>query len=563
MADSSVSGLRDSEVGVGAARYSATVAHSKEVLAQFQDGEVRLIFARNTESGDLFLLPDGEAEKQRKFTALHLRCPIRECGSPRLMTVSRKHHRDGFRHFPGAGGHGPEGVFHMQASEFIAVWLRSKYPDCRVQKEERSNSAGERRADVMITHPSGIRIAFEIQYADLSPEKWQARHDSYKAQGIQDVWLFGHHGDQLTPARREPGGVLLNPTHEQVIEAGLPLLWINAYTGQLGTAIVQARGVGDRSVDVPASSGVGHLDLSNLNVFRLGGTGLTSDRLEELAGNRDAVAAFRLLAAQQESERQAQAAATAERKRLAKITMAADYAQRRAEAAAIAELLRPDWEASELYARTLARFGGQWPAHLNMTPVWGAGIPLPHGQWQAALAAMFIDGRPVGFSVSVAECAKHLSIPGMRLWDVETVVREWLVSLTRSGHISGQQLEPGSEKDNARFAVRLPPRFDELVGGKFIPPETLAEKITRIATERAETSRLNAIRRAEAVSGAAEVVQSKAEKVAAQMRAAGVRSVEEQATNPPCVHCRRPLFDANVAKGYHTVCAPGWAAGRI
>ena len=563
MADSSVSGLRDSEVGVGAARYSATVAHSKEVLAQFQDGEVRLIFARNTESGDLFLLPDGEAEKQRKFTALHLRCPIRECGSPRLMTVSRKHHRDGFRHFPGAGGHGPEGVFHMQASEFIAVWLRSKYPDCRVQKEERSNSAGERRADVMITHPTGIRIAFEIQYAGLSPEKWQARHDSYKAQGIQDVWFFGHHGDQLTPARREPGGVLLNPTHEQVIEAGLPLLWINAYTGQLGTAIVQAGGAGDRSVDVPAASGVGYLDLSDLNVFRLGGTGLTSDRLEELAGNRDAVAAFRLLAAQQESERQAQAAATAERKRLAKITMAADYAQRRAEAAAIAELLRPDWEASELYARTLARFGGQWPAHLNMTPVWGAGIPLPHGQWQAALAAMFIDGRPVGFSVSVAECAKHLSIPGMRLWDVETVVREWLVSLTRSGHISGQQLEPGSEKDNARFAVRLPPRFDELVGGKFIPPETLAEKITRIATERAETSRLNAIRRAEAVSGAAEVVQSKAEKVAAQMRAAGVRSVEEQATNPPCVHCRRPLFDANVAKGYHTVCAPGWAAGRI
>ena len=39
-------------------------------------------------------------------------------------------------------------------------------------KEERSNAVGERRADVMVTHmPSHVRIAFEIQYASLRPDK--------------------------------------------------------------------------------------------------------------------------------------------------------------------------------------------------------------------------------------------------------------------------------------------------------------------------------------------------------------------------------------------------------
>ena len=44
---------------------------------------------------------------------------------------------------------------------------------------------------VMITAPSGQRIAFEIQYSPIKPEKWRERHDSYVEQGIRDIWLLG------------------------------------------------------------------------------------------------------------------------------------------------------------------------------------------------------------------------------------------------------------------------------------------------------------------------------------------------------------------------------------
>ena len=61
-----------------------------------------------------------------------------------------------------------------------------------VVKAEERTTTGERRADVMLTSPTGRQVAFEVQYAPLTVKAWRGRHRSYRAAGIVDVWLFGH-----------------------------------------------------------------------------------------------------------------------------------------------------------------------------------------------------------------------------------------------------------------------------------------------------------------------------------------------------------------------------------
>jgi hypothetical protein len=283
--------------------------HSYKELTDFQDGEVRLIFARHRETGELVLLEEDTAAEQRGFTKASLRCPITDCPDPDLTTVSRQGRRDGYRHLSG-GGHAPEGIFHIQGCEMIARWLRGKYPEptFTVQKEERSNAAGERRADVMVTHAkSGEKIAFEIQYASLSPSKWRERHDSYAKQGIQDVWLFGHFGAHLYVDRHHADQVRLNPTHEAVVASGAPLLWINPFTEQLGTAVSNGHGAAGVTAhatsDIPTTSGSGRMILSPMDDFRLAASGLTSDLLKDLQANRDTDARRRAEWARQEALR--------------------------------------------------------------------------------------------------------------------------------------------------------------------------------------------------------------------------------------------------------------------
>lgn len=53
---------------------------------------------------------------------------------------------------------------------------------------------GHRRPDVLAEHAArGVRVAFEVQYADLSEKEWRERHEDYAALSVRDVWLLGHH----------------------------------------------------------------------------------------------------------------------------------------------------------------------------------------------------------------------------------------------------------------------------------------------------------------------------------------------------------------------------------
>lgn len=217
-------------------------AHSASELAEFQDGETRLVFARHRQRPDeLFYLEDGTAKDQRQWAKATLECFMPVCHDRRLTTVSRTRtgRRDGFTHMRGAGGHSRESQFHLQAKELIARWVRERYPRLEVRTEQ-ATIGRSRIADVMISSLDPPRLlAVEIQYSALDPDEWQARHESYAAQGIQDVWLFGHHGRHLrTDAAHHT--VKLTVLHRTILAAGQPLLWINPILGRIGTAAVDA-----------------------------------------------------------------------------------------------------------------------------------------------------------------------------------------------------------------------------------------------------------------------------------------------------------------------------------
>ena len=234
--------------------------HDPKALAQFQSGEERFVYARHklNPTGPLFYLEDGQAASLRSWAKEHLECFIPRCPDRALTTVSRRYKRDGFTHRAGAGRHSRESLFHEQGKALVARWVTQRYPTVSVVIEQASNDR-TRRADVMLTWPDGRKVAVEVQYAALSATAWQARHDSYRSQGIVDVWLFGHHGlgreRHLRPARAhtfedtsDVSGIFeLSPVHRAIAAAGMPIFWISPIEEQIGTAVIDGGRLGQRA----------------------------------------------------------------------------------------------------------------------------------------------------------------------------------------------------------------------------------------------------------------------------------------------------------------------------
>lgn len=216
--------------------------HTPEALASFQNGEERLVYARlkgaSLETPPYFLA-DGSARSQdlKQWVREHLECLMPECADRRLIAVNRSEHsgrRDGFSHFRGAGKHGIEGLFHQQGKALIQAWIAERYPylDARV---EEPIAARERVADVMVTWPTGHRVAVEIQYAALTVEEWLERHNSYLRNDIVPIWLLGHHGVHMKAAKgstdptsdQVAGQVQLAVLHQKMIEHRAAVLWLN------------------------------------------------------------------------------------------------------------------------------------------------------------------------------------------------------------------------------------------------------------------------------------------------------------------------------------------------
>jgi Competence protein CoiA-like family len=151
-------------------------------------------------------------------------------------------------HRPGAGNHAPETLFHQQAKALLVRWIRQVTLDV-VACVEGPTPSGARRADVMLQWPDGHRVAIEIQYSPLSVQSWRERHASYQQQGIVDVWLFGHLPPHLRPVPPPAHGVAHEPQEQvelssllrAVVDAGLPVLWLNPSLEMVGTTWIDTR----------------------------------------------------------------------------------------------------------------------------------------------------------------------------------------------------------------------------------------------------------------------------------------------------------------------------------
>lgn len=203
-------------------------------LYRLQQGEGAFVWGRRGDSGQLWFLEENTGHVNRPFVRENIVCPVPGC-SAKLTSAHRARKRDGLQHYSGAGGHSIESIFHSQGCALIEDWLRRRYPKSTVKREEYTNDAGERRADVLITSPGGDRVAFEVQYSALTPDAWQRRHDSYRQQNITDVWLFGHTRQHLKADSL--GTFRPNPTHEAVVAAGSPVMFINPESELIGVAV--------------------------------------------------------------------------------------------------------------------------------------------------------------------------------------------------------------------------------------------------------------------------------------------------------------------------------------
>lgn len=192
------------------------------------------IFARDVRlppDAPLVYLAAGAAKDLRDAArAGHLRCPLPGCEQRRLTTRGGPTVRDHFVHLNRPDGpHGYETLAHHTAKHLIGRHLRQQFPDADVDVDTEAVTSGA-RPDVLLVLPGGRAVAYEVQYAPLTPEHWLARHRRYAQDGIRDVWLFGGPRYQRTPRHfaAEEGDLVIGPTLTAVLQSGHPLLLIDS-----------------------------------------------------------------------------------------------------------------------------------------------------------------------------------------------------------------------------------------------------------------------------------------------------------------------------------------------
>ena len=240
------------------------------------------VFARDVRLGPgapLVFLGPGQADSLRADArAGHLVCPLGDCLDNRFIVYGGTRRRHHFKHRSGAGHHAPESIAHHTAKHLIARWLRQVYPGAQVFPDTQEVETGQ-RPDVLLVLEDGFRVAYEVQFASLTADTWQARRDRYATENITNVWLFGGKNYDRRALARDGSveQVQMHPVFGAVLGAVHPMLLIDPFTATVahGTgfdveALLVAAGVeppdlrspratiGQRLalIDMPATKGV-------------------------------------------------------------------------------------------------------------------------------------------------------------------------------------------------------------------------------------------------------------------------------------------------------------------
>ena len=234
-----------------------------------------------------------------------------------------------------------------------------------------------------------------MQYSPLTPDAWRHRHDSYRRQGIVDVWLFGHTGKQLKFDSDE--FLKLSPTHEAVLHSRSALFFLNPELERVGVAV----GEDDRySVEHESYWGERTVvwDMSRravLQLLPLGESrpsmvrGLTSDWLSALYEQTDELRTHNI-------DARARAAENQERRVREKAQRKKRWAEERGEVhwrirAALGNVER--WSRSEALALIRGYFSGYLAGRIETKP---DGLLV---RWQCVVYFDFIAGYDKPFGV--------------------------------------------------------------------------------------------------------------------------------------------------------------------
>lgn len=429
------------------------------MIAAFTDGETRLVYAARSDdpSGTLTFLVDDTADEMRAFTRAHLRCFVSDCPTPQFTTVSRRGRRDGFRHLTG-GGHSEESLFHKQGKHALLDWLARQHPDIDARPEVSLLPVVDRRADVLATYSTRARVALEVQYSGLEvahgAHSWAARTRDYRDAGVAPVWFLGHRGVHFTPML--DGTVAIGSVARAILDAGMPLWWLNPILGSVAVPYVVAH-AGDLEFNVPPTGQdrCVRLWIEPLDSFRLTEDGVHHPLLDYLAEQREAFETAEAERREREERRAAEARVRAEQEKMA-ATRAQDRADegraRRAMAVQTAiEAENATWESSTMRANVLSQHGGQLPAYLDL-PSTGAGIHANRQHWQATVYGYVMHNK-VGTTGTIDDCLRSLAGQHIRYnpRDARETVRLWVKLLDERGHVL---LDPSAA---GRFTVTDPP----------------------------------------------------------------------------------------------------------
>lgn len=278
---------------------------------------------------------------------------------------------------------------------------------------------------------TGTRIAFEVQYAGMTPGEWEERHLSYQGQGIVDIWLWGYGGDHARPDPSDPERIRGSRTLSAVTAHGSTILFIDPEWECIGYASGEPYPFQLPGVYQLTSDGSGRLHSEPLEAFRLNAKRqLVSDQLESILAAPEKIRTF-IHAQERQRQSEREEARVKEQERLA---AKESFLKRVDRKAAVAEAA---WRASEACGRLTARFGSI-PAVLNVPPKSGntvVRLPVPPVVWQSDFYLRHMHRRPAGSRISIRTMASELERMDGDVRFAEEAVRGWLAVLERAGFV--------------------------------------------------------------------------------------------------------------------------------